>query len=106
MSVNRQGGDEGIQYRTGIYYVDPEAKPVIDASLARLQKRYREPLAIEVLPLSNFYRAEEYHQKYLEKNPGGYCHIPQALFGEAKAYRGKAAQEGVSNNKKPTETVT
>lgn len=38
-------------------------------------------LAVEVEPLRNFYTAEEYHQKYLDKNPGGYCHIPKAMFG-------------------------
>lgn len=74
-AVNKQGEDEGIQYRTGIYRVDEEDAPVIDAALSALAKRYDQPLAVENLPLSNFYSAEEYHQKYLEKNPGGYCHI-------------------------------
>ena len=89
VSVNKQGGDVGIQYRTGIYYTDPSQKEVIEASLAGLQKKYSQPLAVEALPLSNFYTAEEYHQKYLEKNPGGYCHISPAMFEEAKAYKGK-----------------
>lgn len=74
-AVNKQGGDEGIQYRTGIYHVSEEDKPVIDAALSTLQQRYDRPLAVENLPLQCFYPAEEYHQKYLEKNPGGYCHI-------------------------------
>lgn len=74
-SVNRQGEDEGIQYRTGIYRVDEADAPVIDEALAELAKGYDRPLAVENLPLSNFYSAEEYHQKYLDKNPGGYCHI-------------------------------
>lgn len=74
-SVNKQGEDEGIQYRTGIYYVDEADLPVIRASLEDLAARYDAPLAVECLPLENFYSAEEYHQKYLEKNPGGYCHI-------------------------------
>lgn len=74
-SVNRQGGDAGTQYRTGIYYVDKADRPVIETSLNDLQSRYPRPLAIECKPLDNFYRAEEYHQKYLDKNPGGYCHI-------------------------------
>ncbi len=86
VSVNRQGGDIGIQYRTGIYYTDPADLPVIRSSLADLASRYSEPLAVEVLPLENFYPAEEYHQKYLEKNPGGYCHVPAALFEEAKQF--------------------
>ena len=74
-SVNRQGGDIGIQYRTGIYRVDDGDAPVIDAALAALARRYDRPIAVENLPLECFYPAEAYHQKYLEKNPGGYCHI-------------------------------
>ena len=75
VSVNRQGHDEGIQYRTGIYTTDDADLPTIRAALADLAKNYDQPLAIELKPLENFYPAEEYHQKYLEKNPGGYCHI-------------------------------
>ena len=74
-SVNKQGGDEGIQYRTGIYYVDEGDLPVIREALGALAEKYDRPLAIECKPLENFYSAEEYHQKYLEKNPNGYCHI-------------------------------
>lgn len=74
-SVNRQGGDEGIQYRTGIYRVDDGDAPTIDAALEALARNCDAPLAVENLPLQCFYPAEEYHQKYLEKNPGGYCHI-------------------------------
>lgn len=83
VSVNRQGGDRGTQYRTGIYYVDTQDLPVIEASIARLQARYAQPIAIEVAPLQNFYPAEEYHQNYLDKNPGGYCHISPAKFERA-----------------------
>ena len=75
VSVNRQGHDEGIQYRTGIYYTDPADAPVIREALSTLAKNYLQPLAVELKPLQNFYPAEEYHQKYLEKNPNGYCHI-------------------------------
>jgi methionine-S-sulfoxide reductase len=74
-SVNRQGHDEGIQYRTGIYYTDDEDRPVILDSIAALQSKYQKPIAVEVQKLENYYPAEEYHQKYLEKNPAGYCHI-------------------------------
>ena len=74
-SVNRQGGDVGVQYRTGIYTVDKADDPVVDAALAALAAKYDRPLAVEHKPLENFYSAEEYHQKYLEKNPNGYCHI-------------------------------
>lgn len=74
-SVNRQGEDEGVQYRTGIYYTDAEDLPTLRASLDRLAAGLDKPLAVELKPLENFYSAEEYHQKYLEKNPNGYCHI-------------------------------
>ena len=86
-SVDRQGGDIGVQYRTGVYYTDEAQRAVIMASLAALQERYAAPIAVECLPLENFYPAEEYHQKYLEKNPGGYCHIGPALFEAAKNYK-------------------
>lgn len=87
LSVNRQGQDVGVQYRTGIYYVNEAHKSVVEHSLAGLQKQYQEPIAVEACRLQNFYTAEEYHQKYLEKNPGGYCHIGAARFEEARAFR-------------------
>ena len=90
-SVNRQGEDAGVQYRTGIYYTDPSQKELIENSLSSLQKHYTGKIAVEALPLSNFYTAEEYHQKYLEKNPAGYCHIPQAMFEMAKNFRKRTA---------------
>ncbi|MDY3051602.1 MAG: peptide-methionine (R)-S-oxide reductase MsrB [Ndongobacter sp.] len=73
-SVNKQGNDVGRQYRTGIYYDAPEALPVIEKIMKQKRDEYGE-LAVEVQPLAHFVRAEEYHQDYLEKNPGGYCHI-------------------------------
>lgn len=81
-SLNRQGNDVGTQYRTGIYYSDPRDLPVIEAMVATVQRRYAESLAVEVAPLENFYPAELYHQQYLDKNPGGYCHIDPKLFAE------------------------
>lgn len=82
-SVNRQGGDIGVQYRTGVYYTDKGDLPVIEAAIASLQEKYEKPIAVEVLPLDNYSPAEEYHQNYLDKNPGGYCHIGPALFEKA-----------------------
>lgn len=79
-SVNRQGGDTGIQYRTGIYYEDERLVSDIKDAVAAEQKKFEVPLVVEVMPLQNFYTAEEYHQKYLDKNPGGYCHINPALL--------------------------
>ena len=83
-SVNRQGGDHGTQYRTGIYYVDAADKPVIEQAISQLQQHYSAPIVIEVMPLHNFYPAEDYHQDYLDKNPGGYCHVSPALFRLAR----------------------
>ena len=80
LSYHRQGADMGIQYRTGIYYVDEADLPVIEACYAKEQERYRQKMEVELQPLENFYTAEDYHQKYLDKNPGGYCHIPRALL--------------------------
>ncbi len=80
LSVNQQGNDRGIQYRTGIFYTNDEQLPVIREVFAREQAKAGEELAVIVEPISNFYTAEEYHQKYLDKNPGGYCHIPQSYF--------------------------
>lgn len=84
-SLNRQGNDIGTQYRTGIYYTDPADFPVIEAVVATVQRRHTEPLAVEVEPLRNFYPAELYHQEYLYKNPGGYCHVDPRLFEEVKS---------------------
>lgn len=95
LSVNKQGGDEGPQYRTGIYYTDDDDMPVIEAELATLQRRHKEKLAIEFSKLENFYPAEEYHQDYLYKNPEGYCHVNPALFREAKELRSKVAERSV-----------
>ena len=83
ISINRQGGDNGVQYRTGIYYTDDEDLKVIKRSIEKLQQKYDSPIAIEVKPLKNFYAAEEYHQKYLDKNPGGYCHISKDKLKKA-----------------------
>lgn len=82
-AINHQGGDFGTQYRTGIYYTDEVDLPIIKNSVKKLQERYEKPIVIEIKPLENFYLAEEYHQKYLTKNPGGYCHIPKYKFETA-----------------------
>ena len=79
-SLNQQGEDRGTRYRTGIYYVDPDDLPFINLAMAEEAPKYGLPLCVEVLPLQCFFRAEEYHQDYLVKNPDGYCHLPVALF--------------------------
>lgn len=93
LALNQQGNDHGTQYRTGIYYTDPADLPVIEAELATLQRRHKQPLAVELLPLENFYPAEDYHQHYLDVNPGGYCHVNPELFKEAKAMKAAEAKE-------------
>ena len=78
-SVNKQGNDIGSQYRSGIYYIDKSDKSVIEKVLEKEKSKYDKPIVVEVEPLKHFYEAEEYHQDYLEKNPGGYCHIDLSL---------------------------
>lgn len=82
--LNRQGGDMGTRYRTGIYYVDDVDFPTIQEVYNRVAQQHTAPLVVEVEPLHNFYPAEDYHQDYLEKRPGGYCHIPRALIEEVR----------------------
>ncbi|PVZ15238.1 peptide methionine sulfoxide reductase msrA/msrB [Porphyromonas loveana] len=82
--LNRQGPDMGTQYRTGIYYTDPEDAATVTAALEALAQQYDRPIVVEHEPLKNFYAAERYHQDYLEHNPRGYCHIDPALFELAR----------------------
>lgn len=83
-SLNKQGNDRGDQYRTGIYSTDKNTEAVIKAEVEKLTKNYDKPLVVETIPLKNFYKAEDYHQDYLDKNPGGYCHIEPGLFEMAR----------------------
>lgn len=80
-SLNKQGEDEGRSYRTGIYYTDVADLAVINEVTSSVQAKNTEKVVVEIEPLKGFYPAEEYHQKYLEKNPGGYCHIGGCFFG-------------------------
>ena len=82
ISVNQQGEDVGISYRTGIYYVDEIDLEMIQIKYDEIQKQYDSALAVELEPLKNFFNAEEYNQKYLDKNPVAYCHIPASKFKE------------------------
>ena len=80
---NRQGNDIGTQYQAGIYW-DPEdegTRAVVER-VAAVERRRHPRFAVELEPLRNFFPAEEYHQDYLYKNPGGYCHIPFALVDD------------------------
>ena len=73
----RQGNDVGDQYQTGVYYIGEDARETVER-IAAIEAGRTETFAVEVGPLLNYYPAEEYHQNYLDKNPGGYCHIPLA----------------------------
>ena len=81
-SINKQGNDKGRQYRTGIYYTNKNDKLVINEIIRQKQENYDEKIAVEVATLNNFILGEDYHQDYLDKNPGGYCHINLALASE------------------------
>ncbi|RIY34202.1 peptide-methionine (S)-S-oxide reductase MsrA [Psittacicella gerlachiana] len=75
---NQQGNDKGTQYRTGIYSLASDfadQKELIAKVLENEQLKYQAKIVVENLPLNNYCSAEEYHQKYLDKNPGGYCHL-------------------------------
>ncbi|MDO5708017.1 MAG: peptide-methionine (R)-S-oxide reductase MsrB [Andreesenia angusta] len=79
VSINKQGNDIGRQYRTGIYYVNDEQKEIAENFIKKEQKKYDKKIAVEIEPIKQFYDAEEEHQDYLKKNPGGYCHIDISL---------------------------
>ena len=88
---DQQGPDVGPQYRTGIYYTDAADLPVIERRIADESRRYEAEIVTEVLPLTCFYPAEDYHQDYLDKNPDGYCHLPLRLFEFARKAKPRKA---------------
>lgn len=99
-SLNKQGHDEGTRYRTGIYYTNAEDINIINKVYNEEQENYDQPLAVEKMPLKNYYSAEEYHQDYLDKNPTGYCHLPLSLFKFAReAKEGDYQRNNVMNNR-------
>lgn len=102
-SLNRQGRDRGTQYRTGIYYTDSTDLPVIQETVSGLAAGYTRPLVVEIKPLENFYPAEDYHQDYLDKNPGGYCHIDPSLFDMAR--KAKMKKKPAAYSKPDPETL-
>jgi peptide-methionine (S)-S-oxide reductase len=77
-TLNRQGADVGTQYRSAIFYHSPEQRQVAEEAIAELTAAglWNDPIVTEVVPLSTFYPAEEYHQGYFRRNPyQGYCQI-------------------------------
>jgi len=70
-----QGPDFGTQYRSAIFFHSPEQEAAARASLAEAQKRFRRPIVTQIVPAAEFWRAEEYHQQYLEKRGAAHCHF-------------------------------
>ena len=81
-SKNRQGPDIGTQYRTGIYWQEDSQREAVMRFLSEKQRQFKKRIAVEARPIGSFYPAEEYHQKYLEKNPQGYCHVDLNLIDD------------------------
>lgn len=86
-TVNRQGRDVGTQYRTGIYFTDALDGNAILSTVASLEDSYDAPIAVEIMPLKNFYRAEKSLQDYLERTPGGHCTISPRIMDYARGNR-------------------
>ena len=80
LSLNRQGHDEGTRYRSGVFFTDPAEEPVIRKAFDDVEARLGTKIVTQLEPLKCFYPAEEYHRNYLDKNPGGYCHLPLKTF--------------------------
>ncbi|MFV0440334.1 MAG: peptide-methionine (S)-S-oxide reductase MsrA [Lachnospirales bacterium] len=81
-TINRQGLDRGTQYRSGIYYTNESDLAIIKGFIDDKQKDYAKEIVVEVLPLNCYYIAHEEHQKYLEKNKNGYCHVNLDILRE------------------------
>jgi peptide-methionine (S)-S-oxide reductase len=76
-TLNRQGPDFGSQYRSVAFWHDPEQRDLVEQKIRELNEsgKWASPIVTQVVPADRFWRAEEYHQRYFEKNGGGYCHV-------------------------------
>ena len=74
-TLNRQGPDVGTQYRSAIFYHSPQQEAEAKASCDAAQARFPKPIVTEIVPATDFWRAEEYHQQYLEKRGLSQCHL-------------------------------
>ncbi len=83
-TINRQGEDVGIGYRTGIYLVNKKDSKIVKKSLKKLSKSYDAPIAIELMTMNHFVSSANSSQDYLEKKPNGYCRFDRKLFDVAK----------------------
>lgn len=91
LSVDCQGEDHGRSYRTGIYFTNEEQQRIASKALHELEGKLGKKTAVELLALGNFYKAEDYHQDYLKKNPQGYCHVD---FSKLRLFKEELAKEG------------
>lgn len=96
VSLNRQGNDIGVQYRTGIYYTDESQLQDIQTIYDREEVKVGRKLAVEVNNFENFYTAEEFHQKYLDKHPRGYCHISRGYMMLSDEDKAETEEEMIS----------
>ncbi len=74
--LNRQGPDVGDSYRSAIFYFNPEQKQIAEEIKKEQDENFDEPIVTEITPVTEFYKAEEYHQKFTEKTGRGACHVP------------------------------
>ncbi len=99
LSVDQQGNDVGNQYRSGIYYTDEADLETLQAVMDAEQKKHTSRIVTELQPLQCYYLAEDYHQDYLEKNPGGYCHIDFSSLEDLQPLIDPAAYSKPSDDK-------
>lgn len=83
-TLNKQAFDIGTQYRSGIYYTNEDDLEIIEPIIKKEQQKYTRPIVTEVKKLESFYNAENYHQKYLDKNPNVYCHVDLSKINNIK----------------------
>ncbi|MCM3758303.1 peptide-methionine (S)-S-oxide reductase MsrA [Sporosarcina aquimarina] len=102
-SVDKQGNDVGVQYRSGIYYSDESDAEIVKEAVKDEQQFYKKDIVTEAAPLDNFYKAEEFHQDYLVKNPNGYCHINLQALNDVKIQPIIRDEEIVKQLSKPKE---
>ncbi|MCB1180294.1 MAG: peptide-methionine (S)-S-oxide reductase MsrA [Leptospiraceae bacterium] len=75
-TLNKQGADEGTQYRSVIFYNTDEEKQIAEKAKENASKNWKNPIVTEITPFTNYYKAEDYHQNYFNDNPGnGYCNF-------------------------------
>lgn len=96
--IAQQGMDRGTQYQTGIYYTDDVQLPVIE-EISAIVRESAPAFWVEIEPIKNFFDAEEYHQKYLDKNPGGYCHVPRSKIQSLPAMTDSELETSLSEKK-------